>query len=105
MKTYFLALFASVILSQTVMWEERTLLTEVDTTPDFKDSNKRGMLVYWGIAKFHYEGTAGEYDLNFLLMGGKVGLGISIRTGENILEDGNIVMQWYSHEDPDSPGK
>ena len=94
MKTYFLALVISLALAQTVKWKESTVITEVDTTPDLEDSDKRGMLVFWGASKFHYEGTSGEYDLNFLLMGGKVGLGISVRTANNVLEDGNIVMQW-----------
>ena len=66
-------------------------MKEVDVTPDFEDSNTRGMTVMWLTAKYNYEG---DYDLNFLIIGGKVGLGVSVRTGNNILEDGNIVMQW-----------
>ena len=33
-----------------------------------------------------------------------MGLGESVRTGLNVLEDGNKVMQWYTHEDSNSPG-
>ena len=104
MKTYFLAILISFVLSTKVIWQESSPVKEVDVTPNFDDSTKRGMIVQWGTSKFHYSGRNGEYDLNFLLMGGKVGLGMSKRTGLNVLEDGNIVMQWYQHIDPDSPG-
>ena len=64
----------------------------------------------WGTSKAHYASNSrasgsNGYDLNFLLMGGTVGLGASKRTGRSILESGNYVMQWYSHENPDSPGE
>ena len=38
------------------------------------------------------------------MLGGQVGLGESVRTGLNVLVDGNKVMQWYTHEDSYSPG-
>ena len=92
MKTYLLAILISLAFSTKVIWSENSPIEEVDVTPEFDDSKKRGMVVKWGTSKFHYSSEHGEYDLNFLLMGGKVGLGMSSRTGLNVLEDGNIVM-------------
>ena len=92
MKTYFLALLISLVLSTKVIWQESSPVEEIDVTTELGDSDKRGMVVMWGTTKFHYEGKSGFYDLNYLLMGGRVGLSVSTRTGQNVLEDGNWVM-------------
>ena len=76
------------------VYEEHSVVTEVDVTPQLSvgkyekiDTNK-GMKAMWGTTKLVY--TDG-YALHYLLMGGKVGLGISTRTGNNVLEDGNFI--------------
>ena len=59
------------------------------------------MTVSWGTTKTYYKS---HYALSFLIMGGKVGLGVSKRTGYSVLEEGNYIQQWFSHENPDAPG-
>ena len=87
-----------------VLWSEASLPQEIATTKDFVEKENKGMKVFWATEKFHYQGLQGVYDINFLLLGGHVGLGESVRTGFNILEEGNKVMQWFLHEDSYSPG-
>ena len=45
MKTYFLAILISFVLSTKVIWQESSPVKEVDVTPNFDDSTKRGMIV------------------------------------------------------------
>ena len=101
MRTLIFAAIISLAIAQTVLWSDTSIFQEVNTTPWFDEAEKRGMTVSWGKMKTYYKS---HYALSFLIMGGKVGLGVSKRTGNSILEDGNYVMQWYTHENPDVPG-